>query len=102
MEAAAHRYGEFPMGQDSAARVIRALTVLLLLAPTAGVVRSQQPVSLAGHKDSVFGLAISADGTTLASASADGRAILWDLAAKQPRLTFARHESPVYCVALAP
>src|SRR5262249_18442419 len=79
-----------------------ALTLAALLLGPGAAVRGQQAVRLAGHKDTVFGLAVSADGATLASGSADQTAIIWDLAAKQPRLTFARHQSPVYSVALAP
>ena len=34
---------------------------------------------LEGHTNFVYGLAVSPDGKTLASASADGTTLLWDL-----------------------
>jgi WD40 repeat protein len=42
---------------------------------------------LKGHKDSVSGLALSADGKILASASWDGTVKLWDILPASARTT---------------
>jgi WD40 repeat protein/serine/threonine protein kinase len=58
--------------------------------------------TLVGHEGKVYHLAISPDGKTLASASQDGTAKLWDLATAQLRLTLRGHTDEVNCVAFAP
>jgi WD40 repeat protein/serine/threonine protein kinase len=58
--------------------------------------------TLVGHEGKVYHLAISPDGKTLATASEDGTAKLWDLATAQLRHTLRGHADEVNCVAFAP
>ena len=58
--------------------------------------------TLVGHEGKVYHLAISPDGTVLASASQDGTAKLWNVATAQLRHTLRGHAGEVNCVAFAP
>ncbi len=62
-----------------------------------------QPLELAlpGHLGAVLGVAISADGRRLVSASEDGTIKVWDAASGQPLLTLMGHTRPVRSVALS-
>jgi eukaryotic-like serine/threonine-protein kinase len=63
----------------------------------------QSPRStLVGHEGKVYHLAISPDGTVLASASQDGTAKLWNVGTAQLRHTLRGHAGEVNCVAFAP
>lgn len=53
---------------------------------------------LSGHKRAVYGVALSPDGKTLASASADHAVILWDLASRLPIGSLTGHTDRVRSV----
>lgn len=55
-----------------------------------------------GHRDMVYGVAISRDGKQLASGSYDRRAILWDVATGKPIHTLEGHNGAIYDVAFSP
>jgi WD40 repeat protein len=59
-------------------------------------------IELAGHSGLVLGLAYSPDGRTLASASADGSARLWDVATGKHVATLQSPAARAHCVAFAP
>jgi WD40 repeat protein len=59
-------------------------------------------IELTGHSGLVVALAYSPDGRTLASASADGTARLWDLAAGKLTATLQSPAARAHCVAFAP
>lgn len=59
-------------------------------------------IELTGHSGLVVALAYSPDGRTLASASADGTARLWDLATGKLTATLQSPAARAYCVAFAP
>lgn len=58
--------------------------------------------SLEGHKDWVTDIAFSADGASLASASHDRTAKIWDVKTKRESVTFGPHSSTCWCVAFSP
>ncbi len=62
--------------------------------------------SMTGHTDTVYSVAFSPDGHTLATASADRTVILWDLTTPAPLARVGRpltsHTAPVYSVAYSP
>jgi WD40 repeat protein/tRNA A-37 threonylcarbamoyl transferase component Bud32 len=57
---------------------------------------------LRGHTDSVYALAVSPDGRTLATGGLDQTLILWDLATGRPRATLAGHAGPVLRATFSP
>ena len=57
---------------------------------------------LTGHTDTVYSVAFSPDGKTLASGSADNTIILWDTATGQYKQTLTGHKRAVYSVAFSP
>jgi len=58
--------------------------------------------SFKGHTDQVNSLAFTPDGKTLASASNDGTAKLWDVTKGQEQVTLYGHHGRNYCVAFSP
>jgi RNA polymerase sigma factor (sigma-70 family) len=59
-------------------------------------------LTFAGHKDRVYGVAYSRDGTLLATASRDGTAALWNATTGKKLLTLDGHEGEVHAVAISP
>jgi WD40 repeat protein/serine/threonine protein kinase len=57
--------------------------------------------SLLGHSGSLFALAFTSDGKTLASGGNDRTVRLWDVDTRQPRCSYA-DSGPVYAVAFSP
>lgn len=64
--------------------------------------RQAPRATLAGDAARIYHLAISPDGKTLATASQDGTAKLWDLGTGTLRHTFRGHTGEVNCVAFSP
>lgn len=58
--------------------------------------------TLSGHFSSINALAISSDGTTLASGSADRTVKLWNIESRIPRCTLSGHSSLVEAVVFSP
>jgi WD40 repeat protein len=63
---------------------------------------AHDPLVLKGHTDSVFALAFSPDGKTLASGSFDKTIKLWDVASGKELKTFTGHTKEVVSVAFSP
>ena len=57
---------------------------------------------LEGHDDTVFGIAITPDGKTVASGSSDNTIKIWDLATNRCRLTIRVHIEPIIGIAITP
>ncbi len=57
---------------------------------------------LAGHVKEVYDVAVSPDGSRIASASADGKAMVWDAETGQLVLTLGGHDGRVDAVAFSP
>ncbi|MFE9207478.1 hypothetical protein [Micromonospora sp. NPDC007230] len=58
---------------------------------------------LVGHEDAVVNLAFSPDGSSLASAGADGAVLLWNLTAEESTAKrIAQHAGPVWGIAFSP
>ena len=58
--------------------------------------------SFVGHMDEVFSVAFSPDGKTLATASKDGTARLWDVATGNVRHVLSGHANEVICAEFSP
>jgi len=57
---------------------------------------------LAGHVKEVYVVAVSPDGTRIASAGGDGKAMVWDAATGQLVLTLAGHQGRIGALAFSP
>ena len=55
-----------------------------------------------GHRDALYSAQLSPDGKTLATASYDRDAILWDLATQQPLRNFRGHNDAIYSISFSP
>jgi WD40 repeat protein len=62
----------------------------------------REPVTIAAHSTSVYGVDFSADGRTLASAAADGSIKLWHVATGRELLTLHGYRSRAYQVRFSP
>ena len=71
-----------------------------LVRPTGSFVGPTDP--LAGHTDTVYSVAFSPDGQTLASGSADDTIILWDATTGEYKETLIGHKRAVYSIAFSP
>jgi WD40 repeat protein len=80
-------------------RAVPWLTALVVTMGSLSSARAEAPRVLSGHTDGVYALAFAPDGKTLASASGDGTARLWDLTTGRERLALHGHDGPVYDVA---
>jgi WD40 repeat protein len=58
--------------------------------------------TLSGHTDGVFSLALSPDGTTVASGDGDGTVRLWDVAGQREKFVLRGHEGRVQGLAWSP
>ena len=67
-----------------------------------GTRNGRRRTTLAGHAGSVWALALSPDGTTVATASADNSACLWDLTTARRLLTLRDHTGWVTAVTYSP
>ncbi len=82
---------------------IRMLVALGTLCAGASAVGAEEPhARIAAHDDSVYELALSDDGTLLASGSRDGRVRLWAFPSGEPRSTLLEGRSPVGALAFSP
>jgi WD40 repeat protein len=59
-------------------------------------------MKLTGHHSAVYGVAFSADGKYVASAEADGRVRVWEVARGNEWKSFRAHEGMARCVAFSP
>ena len=76
---------------------ILAITIASILASSAAA-----ETKLEGHKQHVYTAVFSPDGKTLASASGDGTACIWDLKTNKVLHTLKKHKGAVYDVAFTP
>ena len=65
-------------------------------------VTDQEVALLTGHRRSVYSIAFSPDGETLASGSSDDTIRLWDAVTGEHKETLTGHEGTVYSVAFSP
>lgn len=63
---------------------------------------AQTTTEFKGHTGLVFDVAVSPDGSTLATASFDNTIKLWDIKTAKEKTTLKGHTAPVYSVAFSP
>jgi WD40 repeat protein len=63
---------------------------------------TRRVVELKGHRGAIWGIALSADGSRVVTASEDSTLRVWDGKALKSQRVLTGHEGPVYCVALSP
>src|SRR3712207_4503941 len=78
--------------------ILACLFTLLAAFPAA----AQTSKEYKGHGALVFSVAVSPDGSTLATASFDNTIKLWDLKSGKEKSTLKGHTSPVYSVVFSP
>src|SRR5204863_9342464 len=76
--------------------------IWLLALPGTAVAQGRERGTLAGHEGWVGGIAFSADGKYLATASADRTVRLWDVRRRAPVRIFRGHDDFVCAVAFSP
>jgi WD40 repeat protein len=78
-------------------RLIAVVCLGLIACVCAGVwLFAPRPVTFRGHTDTVFDVAATPDGRTLASCGRDGTIKLWDVAARKERATLHGHTGKGY------
>ncbi len=82
-------------------------TRIISATPQLNPISSQQPSislvqTLTGHTDLVKSVAISPDGSTIVSGSADKTVKIWDLATGREKITLQGHTDWVYSVVITP
>ncbi len=66
-------------------------------------VAGRSPVqTIRGHRDSLYAVAISSDGATIATAGYDQQIILWDFPSGQPRRTITGHSGAIFDLDFSP
>ncbi|MEG4504465.1 AAA-like domain-containing protein [Microcoleus sp. F6_B4] len=87
---------------DSSAETTKHITGRMIAALQQAVSAVKERNSLEGHSNSVWSVAFSPDGKTLASASSDNTIKLWNLQSQKPIATLTGHSNEVLSVAFSP
>ncbi|MEG4200296.1 WD40 domain-containing protein [Microcoleus sp. Pol12A5] len=87
---------------DASADTTKDIQVQVMGALQQAVSEVKERNSLEGYSSSVFSVAFSRDGKTLASASGDNTIKLWNLQTEKPIATLTGHSNPVSSVAISP
>ncbi|MEG4489010.1 AAA-like domain-containing protein, partial [Microcoleus sp. D2_18a_B4] len=87
---------------DSSAETTKHIRGRVIAALQQAVSAVKERNHLEGHNNSVWSVAFSPDGKTLASASSDNTIQLWDLQSQKPIATLTGHSNSVRSVAFSP